>query len=57
MSLSVLAPESYEEAHQVAAHWAENTIFVGLFHTDREVATTAILNSNLMAVPHFDPGD
>ena len=57
MILSVLFPESYDAAREIVETWSEKTPYRGITYTEREISTLTVMNTNLSAVPHTDPGD
>lgn len=56
MILSVLFPESYDAAREIVETWSWKTPYRGITYTEREISTLTVMNTNLSAVPHSDPG-
>ncbi|KAE8449547.1 hypothetical protein EG329_008156 [Mollisiaceae sp. DMI_Dod_QoI] len=57
MLYQVLLPTEYENSTEVVRYWVKNSAFEALVHTEREIATTTVMNINTIAKPHFDTGD
>ncbi|CZR70107.1 uncharacterized protein PAC_20008 [Phialocephala subalpina] len=47
----------YEKHQEIIENWPETSVFKGLVHTDRDISTTTVINTNVAVVPHYDAGD